>query len=269
MIGLVYSENDAVSRAAGESILMKYSDNIENWRGFSKIGEIVVCKSKSDLLHCEYLDGFGFESIIFMSRHKSKRGIVSFTAHPMGNWMDNADLGGEPRHLSVSEPIAMRNFLLEISKKGDEGIDVVYEATHHGPLLKTPSCFMEFGGPESALENTRLGQTLGEAAFESANKLCERISNFSKVVIGLGGTHYPRKFTKLAIERGYAFAHIMPKHAIINSGTGNNLDMIDAAVESSRIEPECAVVDWKSLDSDLGESVIKRLDELGLDYERI
>lgn len=269
LIGLVYSELDSVSKAAGEYILRQHADELDEWKGFKRVGDIVVCQSDVDLLHCEYLDDFGFESIIIISRHRSEKGIVSFTAHALGNWTDKADLGGIPMKLSIANPVCMREFLLNMTSECKEDINVVYEATHHGPFLKTPSCFLEFGGPDSVLGNLKKSEMLGRIAFDSAIKLIKGPSEFMKVAIGIGGMHYSERFTKLAIEKGYAFAHIMPKYAIINSGKDKNLGMIDIAANSSNVEPDCAVIDWKSINSELRGEIIKRLDYIGLDYERI
>ncbi len=269
MIGLIYSENDTVSKAAGEHILQEHESEIDEWKGFERIGEMVLCKSKTDLLHCEYLDGFGFDSLLIVSRHKSEKGVVSFTAHSTGNWTNRADFGGMPMKLSIAEPLGMREFLLGMTRERNEGIDVIYEATHHGPLLKTPSCFLEFGGPTSVMGNSQRSALLGRIAFDCAMKLAEKHAEIGKVAIGIGGTHYANKFTRLAVEKEYAFSHIMPKHAIINKGPFENISMIEAAVDCSGIPPECAVIDWKSMNSELRGDIIKKLDDIGLDYERI
>ncbi len=268
MIGIVYTDFDPVSKSAGEAILKNNSDDLESWREFSRLGEVAICKVKGSLLEAEHLDTLGLQSIFFLSKHRSEKGVISFTTHALGNWTDKAELGGSPKKLSVAEPIGMLDSLMEL-KNLSNGVNVVYEATHHGPLLNTPCCFVEFGGPDSAMESKAYSEILGTAAINACNRLVDKKSQFQKIALGIGSTHYPEKFTRLAIENGYAFSHIMPKYSIINNSAQDNLDMIEQAKKTSGIEPEIAVIDWKSMNSELRKGVLKKLEEIGLDYEKI
>ncbi len=230
---------------------------------------MAICKVNGSLLEAEYLDDIGLHSVFFLSKHRSEKGVVSFTAHARGNWKDKAELGGNPKKLSVSDPAGMLSSLVELKEMSNGLVNVVYEATHHGPLLNTPCCFVEFGGPESAIMSTRYAEILGNCVINVCNKLVDKAPNFRAVVIGVGGTHYPEKFTRLAIEKGYAFSHIMPKYSIINNSAQDNLDMLEQAKRASGIEPELAIIDWKSINSELRKNILKKLDDIGLDYEKI
>lgn len=195
---------------------------------------------------------------IFLSRHKSAKEIASFTVHPEGNWSDEARDGGEPKALSMAAPWQMRDVLKRIKENNTTDIAVTYEATHHGPLLNTPSFFAEAGGKE-----------LGPVHYDIVAKavcehVLERASTAGAVAIGIGGTHYPEKFTRLALEDKYAFCHIMPRHHC------NNADMIKKALERSVPAAELAVLEWKGCgSSDQREAIINRLNELGIDHVRV
>jgi len=60
---------------------------------------------------------------------------------------------------------------------------------------------------------------------------------------------------------------MLPKHAI--EGNGDNVFMLEQAVKRTKKEVEIAVIDWKSLNSETRAKVISKLNELGLDYERV
>jgi len=60
---------------------------------------------------------------------------------------------------------------------------------------------------------------------------------------------------------------MLPKYAI--EGNGDNVFMLEQAVKRTKKDVEIAVIDWKSLNSETRAKVISKLNELGLDYERV
>ena len=117
--------------------------------------------------------------------------------------------------------------------------------------------------------NKAAATKLAGAVFEAVTGMANGETEFEKVVIGIGSNHYPEKFSRLALSKGYAFSHIMPKYAIFNDDGSSNLDVLEQALERSSNKPEVAVVDWKSLNSAMKEQTIKKLNEIGLDNEKI
>jgi len=265
VIGILYSILDIAS--------VNMADYLKREHGFEEIEEGSACtasqkaciiKTSRSLLELDELDKYNFELIYFLSKHSSAKGIAAFTTHPTGNWTKEAKLGGKPYELSYSAPLEMLGILREFKKANNYGLEISYEATHHGPLLKTPSLFVEVGGNNDAVSNKEYAKVTGEAVY---NLIYNDDVEFSKVVIGIGNTHYPTKFSELALNKGYAFAHMLPKHAI--EGNGDNVFMLEQAVKRTKNEVEIAVIDWKSLNSETRAKVISKLNELGLDYERV
>ena len=267
MICIAYSDQDPVSKSAAESISEEYE--LREWRGAMAYGDISLVKVDGQLTHAERLDSMGFTHIFFMSKHFSSAGIASFTAHSLGNWTDEAAVGGKPHRLSVASPQMMLSCIRNLKKTAPEGLNNTFEATHHGPLLETPSVFVEFGGSEEKLNGKPYASAVGLATMEAAIRLSEHGEEFERAVIGIGGTHYPQKFTRLAIEKGYGFAHIMPRYAFIKVGGSENTGMVAEAISRSETEIELAVIEWKSLGSLLRGSVLEKLNEIGIDYERV
>ncbi len=208
--------------------------------------------------------------VIFMSRHSSASGTPAMTVHPMGNWGPQASLGGMPRTLSISAPSPMLSILRQLNESSN-GIAVTYEATHHGPVLPVPALFAEFGGSEETIKSTEYASRLAGAvhSFCKSYLTGSESQRADKVVVGIGGTHYPGRFTDLALRKGYAFSHMMPKHAILNSDGTDNIEMLEQAIAKSSERAESAVIDWKSIKSVQRAAIIKKLEEIGIGYERI
>lgn len=267
MIDIVFYSGDVTSANAGHHALKCLGATSTDSGSFSK-GEIEIRRSDCDLLHSEYLDELGADLIIFLSKHSSSSGTPAFTVHSTGNWSKNAEFGGKPKSLSTAAPYAMLNIIKRLSKLEINGIEKTYEATHHGPLLNTPSLFLECGGNKEALSNVAFAEKLGEIALEASEDVIGAVEYRGKVVIGIGGGHYPSKFTKLAVEKGYAFSHILPKYAISGADGAYNIDMLEQAVVKSHTRAECAVIDWKSVNSKERAMIIKKLDEIGIAYEK-
>jgi D-aminoacyl-tRNA deacylase len=268
MIGIVYSDEDTASYNIAHYIVETHGFKPGEWKGRKCFvsGDIAVLASEEKLINSEFLDSLGFSMIYFASRHRSAAGIASFTAHSTGNWTQEAKLGGRPKSLSVAAPAEMLNVIRMIFSSDEATVEKTYEATHHGPLLETPSIFVELGGSEEALANTAFAARIGDTIHRAASaESCD----YSCVVIGIGGGHYPSKFSKLAVENGYAFSHILPKYATTNTDGSSNLDMISAAIERSSVKAEKAVIDWKGLPSPVRSEAIKILSGIGIEYEKV
>lgn len=146
------------------------------------------------------------EVIVFASRHRSERGIPSFTVHPLGNF-GAADFGGRPGRLVPTSPPWMTEALrlLRVRTAGYPHA-VTFEATHHGPYLETPAFFVELGsgpteweeeGPATAVAETLLAMWPTEAP----------------VLLGVGGGHYVPRMTDVALSRRVSFGHLIPSYA--------------------------------------------------------
>ncbi|MDE1804567.1 MAG: hypothetical protein KGH59_02165 [Candidatus Micrarchaeota archaeon] len=267
MIGLISSESDHASRNISEHLIESCGFERSKVAGMEcwKKERAALFRIDTPLISGEIVDSWGLEAIYFLSKHKSAQGVPALTTHSLGNWTGEAKMGGRPMELSFAAPVEMLGIISAIEKIKLEGFEKTYEATHHGPMLKTPSLFVEMGGNDDSIKNKKVAQRLAEAVDTA---IFGQKPTPSKIVIGIGGTHYPKKFTELALQRGYAFSHIMPKHAILNEDGSDNLFMLEQAIRRSSIAPEAAVIDWKSVNAVIKERILNKLGEIGLDYER-
>ena len=259
MAVIVYSPEDKVSTGTAEAMKgmgFEEASPLLGMKRFSHNG-IDLLELKGHHLNAEYLDELSADSIIILSRHSSAENIPAFTVHAEGNWNSDAKLGGQPKQLSTAAPVQMINILSRMRVHSD--IPVTYEATHHGPLLKTPSLYAEIGGSEEAKASPAHWETLARCVLESFDKE----ASYDKVAFGIGAMHYADRFTRRALEGKFAFAHIMPKYR------ADCVDMIGQAIERSNPRPEIAVMDWSALKSVERTTILKRLEEFGLDYVKI
>lgn len=153
--------------------------------------------------------------VVFASIHRSAEGVASFTVHPLGNPGPHADYGGLPRRLTPTAPGLMTATLRALAEaEGAAGIPTTFEATHHGPLLERPAFFAEIGfgaepaPPPAAVQE--LARVLADVPPPEAGH----------TALGVGGGHYVPHLTDLALERRWAFGHLISRHALADLDRG-------------------------------------------------
>ena len=263
---VVYSDDNETSRNIGRAILgagdFEELGVLSGFRHFRN-ESMDVLRLDSNMLDASFLDStIKTDVIIFVCSHFSSKGVASLTVHHEGNWTAEAKLGGKPKELSVASPEHALGVIKSLRSNNKTSLPVIYEATHHGPLLKTPSFFVEVGGSREALGSEEYSRVVARSIIDAVSEK-ERYADARACVLGIGGLHYAEKFTRLAFEKGYAFSHIMPKHYV------SETDMLEQAVERSSTRPEKAVVEWKSIKASDRERVIDQLNRIGIDYERV
>ncbi len=204
------------------------------------------------------------ELAVFVSRHSSQSGKPTLSVHTPGN-LGDAEMGGFPRQISVSPAVAMQTALKALSHMRNEknlGYDVSYEGTHHGPSLPVPTMFVELGSSEVQWRDEAAAEVVGQAAIEA-------IAGFEKAdgaaVLGVGGTHYNEKFTKMALDGQAAFGHMIPKYAIPHM----DANMLRQCVERTYERVDRAVLDWKGIRGEEKPALTALFDEIGLKTEKV
>ena len=203
------------------------------------------------------------ELVVFISRHSSESGTPTLSMHVPGN-LGEAEYGGIPRKVSVSPANAMRDALKTLMKFKQEmrlEYEVSYECTHHGPSLDVPAMFVELGSSIKQWNDPRAAEAVARAAIEAISKFGD---SKASAVLGIGGTHYNAKFTRMALESGLAFAHMIPKYAIplVDS------ELLKQCVERTLERVGCAILDWKGIKGEHKQPLIRMLEEIGLPCEK-
>ncbi|AGN25683.1 hypothetical protein A3206_07580 [Candidatus Methanomassiliicoccus intestinalis] len=196
------------------------------------------------------------DNIIFLSKHKSASEKKALTVHPIGNWAD-AKLGGKDNELTPSSPHLMSALLRSIKKSAAHlpDYDVVFEVTHHGPLLETPTLFMEIGSTESEWSNTDASAALASALFSATE------NKSYPIAVGIGGGHYAPRFTETAISKKLDFGHMIPNYAIDFNDAEKLSSMVNKAMENSNTD--LVFVHRKSMKKEQADVVKRAIDNAG------
>jgi D-aminoacyl-tRNA deacylase len=172
---------------------------------------------------------------IFLSRHRSKTGAPTLTAHPIGNF-GNAEFGGLTKTLSKSSP-KMMSELMRLLKENAEQTKLYHkvclEVTHHGPYMTIPTIFVEVGSTIEEWEKLEPAKVVAKSVLELLNSYLyeENFKDDMPVLIGVGGGHYAPRFTDVIFEKKAAFGHMIPRYHI-DAGNIND-EMIEKAIQES------------------------------------
>jgi len=202
--------------------------------------------------------------IVFISRHCSSSCKPTFSVHTPGN-LYTAEMGGLPKKVSISPALAMKNALRALAYFRDGlnlDFDISYECTHHGPSYNVPTMFVELGSSNTQWRNSKAAEVVGHAAISAISKFKTSKNN---AVLGIGGTHYNQKFTKLALDSEIIFGHIIPKYLIHYVDS----KILNQCVEKTVEKVECAILDWKGIKSSDKPQLLGILKDINLPYKKI
>ncbi len=213
-------------------------------------------------------DDPGWEWVLCLSRHRSESGKRCLTAHSPGNLRNEALLGGNPGQVGISNPCLQSDLIRELRRSKDLlglDTDVSFEATHHGPTaLAPPVTFVEIGSDEGAWNDNALGEAVARAVASAISKPVRGGGS-----LGLGGGHYPEKFTSLVLsQQDSALGHIIPKYAMA-PGRGSDYSILRQCARKTFGGCSSIVVDWKGTPSAFKEYARTLAEDLDIDLIRI
>ncbi|MCD6420877.1 MAG: hypothetical protein J7L17_00510 [Thaumarchaeota archaeon] len=258
---IVISKADPISSRVGGILIENY--------GFKEVDERVYRRGEVFLREIEekhiYSNGLGEdlspELVVVASSHRSEARIKALLTHPVGNWGEDASMGGLPKTLTPTRATALYNSLQALREEASnlrlDDWSVGLEVTHHGPATRIPLIFVEAGGPPDEIPPTKVLEAVASACL----KACEPRMKAPEPAIGFGGGHYAPTFTRLALKAEYSFGHMCPKyHLPIGS------EMIMQAFEKTLEKPEVAVIDWKGVKGAARRMLVDALRDLGIEY---
>ena len=202
--------------------------------------------------------------VVFISRHSSQSCKPTLSVHTPGNF-GAAELGGLPRTLSISPSAAMQNALKALMYYKEKlflNYQVSFECTHHGPSLNIPVLFIELGSCSVQWSDLKAAEAVAHASIST-------ITNFTmttnSAVLGIGGTHYNQKFTKMALVEGTLFGHIIPKYAIYLFDS----EMLSQCIEKTLEKVPLAILDWKGIKSEDKPKLLSVLESVRLPFKKV
>lgn len=141
---------------------------------------------EDELAKCETPDTI--HDVFFVSRHAAASGTVSLTVHPIGipHLLEPGRSGGLAKKCSPPNHhigALYRNIIKHVVKHNWEKVfQVTLEATHHGPYVEVPTCFVEIGSTETEWSNENAGKIwarcLGQYfSMEPTNMPAQELNN--------------------------------------------------------------------------------------------
>jgi len=207
-----------------------------------------------------------FDFIIFATKHESVAKEKTLTIHAPGNWKQ-AKYGGQENKVCKTSAMFLKllfNILNhETEKQKQKDYKISLEATHHGPLIEKPCCFIEIGSSLNEWQDEKAAEIIATTIKRAINNLVLDGFNY-KSTIAIGGPHYCPNFNKIQLNSKYAIGHIIPEYIFPLTK-----EIIKQAIEKT-IEPvKTAIIDWKGCGkSKEREEIINILKELNLEVLR-
>ena len=213
---ILTSQDDAASMNIRTNLLAIDSWNkIDTFNGFPvyENSKFYLVHIKGPKIHAEHIDmeiknkvGIDFDTIIVASKHRSASEMKSLTVHPIGNW-GIAEAGGRDSHVVFTNPGLMSESLRLLKKYRFGDYNVSFEATHHGPYLKTKTFFIEIGSTEEEWKDEHAGEVIAKVILEVEEKHYPSL-------LGFGGGHYMPRLTDIAMKYKVSVGHMVPKYAV-------------------------------------------------------
>ena len=175
--------------------------------------------------------GFPVNEVLVLSKHASASKVPALTLHaigvpgetPHGERGRSGGIKGKavPPSTRFGDMFrTMKKIAIEASL--DKEYDITLEATHHGPLLDSPTLYLEIGSDEERWSDSRAAR-----AWARAISICLGMSEDAQqrewpgegdVMIGLGGGHYAPRHKAIISETEVWVGHILANYAIVFEG---------------------------------------------------
>jgi D-aminoacyl-tRNA deacylase len=253
---LIKQFNFIETKSAGQRIFYRSINNFN----------LKIYTIQSELIYTSDLDmNIDADNFIFISKHQSKEEIASLTCHPIGNF-GKAEHGGIDSVLCFSNPILLKKIFIELNiNASGTKYGCTMEATHHGPSIGKPVCFVELGSTDRNWTDNEGGYLVAKSLIHGIEKYSSSSSkqeskNYSPVFV-IGGSHYNHVGNKAMLKNNLAVGHICPKHNLEKL----NIQMVKTAME--RCNAKSVLVDWKGLGKEK-KRIIELLDNFKISYTR-
>ncbi len=228
------------------------------------IGKAKIAGFDEETINFDFLDDVFNEEIDFIivvSKHQSTSNMRTLSIHHTGNPGNEASFGGRPRELSYVNPIITKYVFKNYYKnsKGLNDYSFTFEATHHGPTsLRKPLLFIEIGSTEKEWNDSNavnaLSQTLIDVLEGDPKEDCIP-------ALGIGSTHYPKKFTDLELNNSYCFGHIISKYYVDYL----DKDLLQQSIIKSIPNAKVAIIEKKGIKSETRKKIENILKELSIE----
>ncbi len=247
---LIVSSPDIASTIQGDALLarggwnaIKEIEECAAWK--HEVGDIHLWWLETSVLTEDFLDsrfkdatGITPKDVIFLTRHYAASGRPSLTLHVIGvpgelPHGEKAEFGGVKGVVVPPNPrfAAWYRLMCSASEKHNliPEFEMTIETTHHGPILETPTMFIEIGSSESHWDRKDAAEAWADVITEAfgldgsnANPLIAGdwwsletdVRARQKVMIGIGGGHYAPRHTDVLRKTDCWAGHQIANYAL-------------------------------------------------------
>ncbi len=201
--------------------------------------------------------------IIFASKHQSTQHNKTLTVHSIGNF-GKAEFGGISEKLCNASAFVNKILFEELQKQAQGSkYQCTLEATHHGPYIEKPSCFIELGSTKEEWNDSQGGKIVASTINTFIESFKDKNTKELIPAVGVGAGHYCPSFTKLQLSSPYAISHILPQYHMPFTEK-MILELINKTLEKPAI-----ILDWKGIGKqEEKDHLLKVLETLNLNYLR-
>ena len=203
----------------------------------------------------ESVTGYKVDEIFILSKHVSASETPALTLHavgvpgehPHGERARSGGITGTAVPPSTRFGELFRTMCrIATESELDKEYDLTLEATHHGPLLETPTLYLEIGSTAEQWSDERAArvwsETISLCLGMSDGLTTTKWEGEGGVMIGLGGGHYAPRHKAVISESEVWIGHILANYAIVfeeqdsrSPPLGPWSHSVRTAVESTRI----------------------------------
>ena len=235
--------------------------------------------------------GLSVNDVLILSRHVSRSNTPAMTLHAIGipgilPYGKEGISGGKNGLLvppsKYFASLFRRMNTLARKEKLDVDFDLTLETTHHGPILTTPTLYIEIGSTEDEWGREDIADCWAEVISDVLVMFGSKSAYFNPdldVMIGFGGGHYAPRHKAVILNSDINVGHIIANYSLIfeqnnesENPSGPWSECIQSAVDSTRISfPQSKIfahLDRKSFKGWQRSAIIQKLDDLGVEVRR-
>ena len=241
---------------------------VNQFKKLSFSPHIPIIELKNETIYAEAVDTNNklrnIDFIVFACTHRSKDNKPSLCLHAPGNFRD-AKLGGKPGKVCSSSAFIMKYLFQELNKNSEKltSYNITMEATHHGPFIEKPCCFIEVGSTKKEWNDKLAGIAIAKTILSLTKYNLTKANKEYIPSIGAGGPHYCNNFNKIQLNSKYAISHVIPKYNFPITES-----MLKEAEQKTTEQVKEILIDWKSFKSGERIKLLQIIKDLGFSYKK-
>jgi len=277
------------------------SENCEHGKVFSHnkkdvqillIDEMHIHANDIDKRH-ESETGFKVDEVLVLSRHVSSSERAAMTLHaiglpgerPHGELGSSGGVKGEVVPPSTKFGSLFRSMVRFATEDGlDSEYDLTMEATHHGPLLSSPTLYIEIGSTEERWSDKRASRVWAKVICCCLGLYEEDIGVIwpgeGDVMVGFGGGHYAPRHKSVVTKSNVWLGHIIAGYSLDFGESGQKdgdfsedwKHAVEVAIKSTRLAfpggDIFAHLDRKSFKAWQRNELVAFIEGLGVEVKR-